>query len=268
MPSPDVEEGLLEKKEGDREPDHEASAPIIDVAQLENDDLQAGDSDNSSQYRLLPLFAGVVVPFAILLAIPSVTARWYVRTGEKGDVLESAPNPKLLEAGMILSLVCGVLANACLVVRFAERAIKAMTVLTIVFLSIHGASFFCVLSLSHTPVVPPDVLNIVALTIFGIRGRFDDGFVYGQPFWMTLCSTIISTITNLALIVDYIRMSNFASKGSGLTRKQRTLVIVGIILLAYVAFGALVQCFMLKLSFIDALYFTVATIEAVGECRA
>ena len=82
---------------------------------------------------------------------------------------------------------------------------------------------------------------------------------------MTVCSTIISTTTNIALVVDYFRISSFTSKGSGLTRKQRTLVVISIVLLTYIAFGALVQSFILKLSFIDALYFTVATIETVGK---
>jgi hypothetical protein len=113
--------------------------------------------------------------------------------------------------------------------------------------------------------VPSDVVNIATLAVFGIQRRVDDGFTYGQPFWMTVCSTIISTTTNIALVVDYLRISSFTSKGSGLTRKQRTLVVISIVLLTYIAFGALIQSFILKLSFIDALYFTVATIETVGK---
>lgn len=142
MTSPDTGDEIREEKAG--EVDHEANTPTVD-------ELAAEDShDSESEYRLLPLFAGVVVPFSILLAIPSVTAKWYVRTGEKGDVVESADNPRLLEAGMIISLVCGVLANACLAVRFAERAIKVMTLLAIVLLTIHGVYLSYNLAVSST----------------------------------------------------------------------------------------------------------------------
>lgn len=52
--------------------------------------------------------------------------------------------------------------------------------------------------------------------------------------------------------------------GSGLTRKQRALVIIVIVLLVYIAFGALVNSLILNLNFIDGLYFTVVTIETIG----
>ena len=52
--------------------------------------------------------------------------------------------------------------------------------------------------------------------------------------------------------------------GSGLTRRQRSLVVVVIILLSYIAFGALVNTFTIHLTFVNALYFTVVTIETIG----
>jgi potassium channel subfamily K len=55
---------------------------------------------------------------------------------------------------------------------------------------------------------------------------------------------------------------------SGLTEKQRSLTIIIIVLLCYVAFGAAVHTALLSLSFIDALYFTVVCIETVGECTS
>ena len=54
------------------------------------------------------------------------------------------------------------------------------------------------------------------------------------------------------------------SPGSGLTRKQRALMIIVIVLLVYVAFGALINSLLLHLSFIDGLYFTVVSIETIG----
>jgi len=52
--------------------------------------------------------------------------------------------------------------------------------------------------------------------------------------------------------------------GSGLTDKQRSLVIIVIVLLCYIALGALILSVMLKLSFIDALYLAVVSIETIG----
>lgn len=95
--------------------------------------------NGSPTYRVLPIFSGLLVPFAILLAIPSLTDRWYIRTGENHVVIESQPNPWLLITSTSVSMACAILACACLVVRFAERAVKSMTLLAIAFLTVHGA---------------------------------------------------------------------------------------------------------------------------------
>lgn len=118
--------------------------------------------------------------------------------------------------------------------------------------------------------------------MFGVEHRFNDGFTYGQSFWLTVCSTAASTITNVTIIVDFVRTPDFAHRGafelvsfsrtiyqgnhtgSGLTRKQRALMIIVIILLVYIAFGALVNSLIQDLHFIDGLYFTVVTIETIG----
>lgn len=65
-----------------------------------------------------------------------------------------------------------------------------------------------------------------------------------------------------------------------MTRKQRSLVIIVIVLLCYIAFGALINSFLIvseivvysfhhlnslqHLDFIDALYYTIVSIETVG----
>jgi len=90
-------------------------------------------------YRTLPIFSGIMIPFSIMLSIPGLTGHWYVRTGDDNAVLESRPNPLLLDLATGLSVGCGVLACASLVVRFAERRIRLMTLLSITFLTLHGA---------------------------------------------------------------------------------------------------------------------------------
>ncbi|KAL4264001.1 two pore domain potassium channel family protein [Pleurotus pulmonarius] len=202
-------------------------------------------NDYLPNYRYTPILSGVVIPFAILLEIPGLTEHWYIRTVDHKTV-ESRANPTILDIGMAISMTIGLLANICLVLRFLERRVKVMTICCIVFLTIH------------------DTINITAVTIFGVQRRFDDGFTYGQAFWSIVCSTIASTLTNVTLIVDFLRTNDFENSGNGLTRKQRSLVIVVIVLMCYIALGALVHSYLLQLSFINALYFSVVTIETVG----
>ncbi|KAF9236056.1 hypothetical protein BU15DRAFT_89330 [Melanogaster broomeanus] len=196
-------------------------------------------------YRYAPIISGIVIPFSILLEIPGLTDRWYIRT-DGATIVETRPNPVVLGIGLGFSMACALLANACLIMRFLEKRVKTMTILCTVFLSIH------------------DIINIVAVVIFGVEHRFNDGFTYGEPFWMTVCSTVASSVTNVTLIIDLIRTPDFDRSGSGLTRRQRSLVIIIIVLFCYIALGALVNSILLKLSFINGLYFTVVSIETIG----
>lgn len=68
--------------------------------------------------------------------------------------------------------------------------------------------------MSVTKNVSADVINIICVIIFGVEHRFDDGFIYGQAFWMTVCSTSVSSFTNVTLIVDLIRTPEFATSGT------------------------------------------------------
>ncbi|EDR12585.1 tandem pore domain K+ channel [Laccaria bicolor S238N-H82] len=203
-------------------------------------------SESSPTYRILPIFSGIVVPFSILLDIPSLSGHWYVRTGPNSETIETRPNPRLLNVAMAVSMAFALFACICLVIRFTERAVKLMTILAIISLTAH------------------DVISIIAVTAFGIGHRDDDGFTYGQSFWMALCATFSSTVTNVTLLIDYAWTKNFSKSGSGLTHKQRSLVIIVIVLLCYIALGALVLSVMMKLNFIDALYLAVVSIETIG----
>ena len=119
-----------------------------------------------------------------------------------------------------------------LIIRFLERRIYGMTVAAILCLIIH------------------DVINFATVTVFSVIHRFDDGFTYSQAFWMTVCSTIASFITTITLLLDYFCTPNFAKSGSGLTRKQRSLVIIFMVLLAYLAIGALVYTYLLQIEYV------------------
>jgi potassium channel subfamily K len=59
-----------------------------------------------------------------------------------------------------------------------------------------------------------DVIIIPIVTAFGIIHRVDDGFTYGQSFWFSVCSTIVSSVTNITLVVDYVTTKDFANSGT------------------------------------------------------
>ena len=94
-------------------------------------------TDQSQTYRILPIIAGILIPVSALLSIPSLTSHWHAQTN--GNVALEAHRSPLHVIAMSLSMACSVLANICLVLRFAERSIKKMTLLCIFLLSMNGS---------------------------------------------------------------------------------------------------------------------------------
>ncbi|KAG8923479.1 hypothetical protein FRC01_012708 [Tulasnella sp. 417] len=208
----------------------------------------AGDKEANEfipNYRYMPILSGVLSPFAILLEIPGFTEHWYIRT-ENHQVVEVRENPPIVMIAMGFSMACGLIANIALIARFLERRVKLNTWLAMIVLVIH------------------DIINIIVVTVFGIIHRFDDGFTYGEAFWMCVCSTIFSVTVTATLAYDLITTPEFAKSGSGLTRKQRSLVIMVMILLCYIALGSLAFAELIGLTFQDGLYYTVVSIETIG----
>ncbi|KAI5121123.1 hypothetical protein M0805_002795 [Coniferiporia weirii] len=212
---------------------------------LQTDGDGSDDSEHPENHRLLPIISGIVIPFSILLEIPGLTEHWYIITENNATVF-SRKNSALLDVGLSISMTCALIANIAIISRFLEKKVRTSTLIAIVALSIH------------------DIINIVAVTIFGVIHRFNDGFTYGQSFWFTVCSTVASVVTNATLIVDYVRTPDFARSSSGLSRRQRSLVIVVMILLVWIALGSLVNSLLMDLSFIDGMYYTVVVIETIG----
>ncbi|KAG8923317.1 hypothetical protein FRC02_011224 [Tulasnella sp. 418] len=208
-------------------------------------DPDADSGEFIPNYRYLPILSGILSPFAILLEIPALTEPWYIRT-EGNKTVETRSNPMVLEAGMAVSMAFAVIANTALIMRFLEKRVKVMTIICMLFLILH------------------DIINIIAVTVFGVVHRHDDGFTYGEAFWITVCSTIASIVATVTLGWDLWHTPDFAKSGSGLTRKQRSLIILVMILITYIALGSLVYAVVMDLTFQDGLYFTVVSIETIG----
>lgn len=89
-------------------------------------------------YRTLPIISGLIIPFSILLEIPGLTDDWYIRT-DGNVVIESRPNPVLLDVGLGVSMFFALVANISLICRFLDKGpVFVTTIITIACLTIHG----------------------------------------------------------------------------------------------------------------------------------
>lgn len=142
-----------------------------------------------SSYRVLPVIAGLVIPFSILLEIPGLTDSWYIRTNGN-IVVESRRNSAGYEVMLAISMFFAVAANVSLICRFLDKgSVLATTLITMASLTIHGNGPLQSFVFDH---VSPhaDAINIIVVVIFGVAHRFDDGFTYGHGYWMTGMLTV------------------------------------------------------------------------------
>ena len=91
-----------------------------------------------STYRTLPVIAGLVIPFSILLEISGLTDNWYTPTS-RSDAGETRNSPIGLDAMLAISMFFAVVANVSLICRFLEKGpVLATTLVTVTSLTIHG----------------------------------------------------------------------------------------------------------------------------------
>ncbi|KDQ56001.1 hypothetical protein JAAARDRAFT_208252 [Jaapia argillacea MUCL 33604] len=198
---------------------------------------------NAPNYRTTPIVSGLVVPFSILLELPGLADGCYVcpTSGSAGQ--NKSP---ILEAGLAVSMACIIIANICLIARFMETKVRTSTSLAIAALTIH------------------DAVNIIIISTSAVKHGSDHRFTFSKDFWSTVCSTMLSLTSNITLVVDFVRTPEFAKSGSGLTHKQRALVTIVMVFMLQIGFCALINSLLMGLSFLDALYFTVVTVETIG----
>ena len=102
------------------------------------------DSSDSASYSLLLTFS-LFSRIRVLLEIPGLTAIWYVRLADSNStVLETQPNPIVLDVALAISMALGACANVALVVRFLERYCYRSTIIAMLCLTVHD--IMCVYS--------------------------------------------------------------------------------------------------------------------------
>jgi potassium channel subfamily K len=120
----------------------------------------------------------------VLLEVPGLTAHWYIKTqgeGALGPIVDVQPNSPFIDGSTAVSMAFGVLANLALVSRFLEKKPYISTLIAIGSLTAH------------------DLLNVAIVLNFGIVHRINDGYTYGEAFWLTTASSIFSVICNITL---------------------------------------------------------------------
>lgn len=121
------------------------------------------------------------------------------------------------------------------------------SVTTIVFLSVHMA------------------VNGVALTVFGVEHAQPDGFVLSTAFWLTAASSCVALAAVVCLFVDGLATGWYVRGGTGISSKQRSLVITFDFFVALLLVGSVVYHFLLpNVTFLDTVYLCIQSVLTVG----
>ena len=202
---------------------------------------------------MAPLMACILGPLSILLNIPALTQRWRVYvTNDK--VIDSIPDPSLNIILSACSLVCEVFANAILMLRFSNIALRITTPLSLVLWIAKVA--FCL----------GNYLEFVA--IHPQRGQ---DWIYSEAFWIGIASMVISgiVIIFLSLNLTIAPVKRHLGIHERAIQEQHRLAHRGfmfrvLILVVSMGFGSLAFSKLEGFSFITGLYLVTASILTVG----
>jgi hypothetical protein len=84
------------------------------------------------------------------------------------------------------------------------------------------------------------ILNIITLSIFAVRHSQPDGFVLSTAFWLTASSACVAFVVLVCLGIDFFLTDRFRTRGTGLSGKQRSLVVSFTLFLAVCCVSSIV----------------------------
>lgn len=203
-----------------------------------------------SNYRMLPLMIGCIVPVSILINVPSITSPWvgvdiYNSTTMEWEDTKEIDTPRWMSSMVVVALVMAIICNICVLFRFLERHIWHSTILSLITASAQ------------------DVLSIGAIIPFCILYP-PSKYVYLEGFWTMIASMAFSLTATVLMSIDLHSTPNFRLQGSGVTHKQRILIAEAMTLCFYLAIGAMIFIYIEKWTFSDSMFFVLVSITTIG----
>ncbi|KAF8594432.1 voltage-gated potassium channel [Ceratobasidium sp. AG-I] len=192
---------------------------------------------------IAPLTAAIIAPLAVLLDIPALTEKWYIRNGEP----QSDPLASLILSG--LSLGFSIFANALLVVRFSLRDENNGWIATQV-------SILCW--------IIKVVTAIVNLVVFGALTRNQPSFSYAEGFWSAVISLLAAGIILALLLFRWAIKPKDASYQHQIDAAGRHFMLLNTSLIALIAFSALIFSKIEDWTYLQGVYFMTVTLITVG----
>ncbi|KAJ9086494.1 Potassium channel [Entomophthora muscae] len=194
------------------------------------------------ELRYLPMLVGAISPISIIMSLPPLTGSWITFDGKERKNNKGLELTVLVSVAVLFALV----ANLCLLFRFMERRIVLNTFLSVVGYTLHAAFMF------------------VPIGYFYFTENKHPQEKFTGDFWAGASVSGISLVLACLLVIDYFQNNRLRLRGSGVSSKQRTLVLFCIFVTMWSTFGAMVFSFVEKWSFTRGVYFTLVTMTTIG----
>jgi hypothetical protein len=150
-----------------------ARRPSVTEPSITSEAAELARAEAASWAQMTPLMAATLGPMSVLLGIPSLTQRWHgyllippVLANGASNFVE-LPDPPLNLALAGVSVLCEVIGNALLILRFSNFHTKITTWASYAFW------------------IAKVILGIANYVQFGIAHPETDNIIYLQGFWVT-----------------------------------------------------------------------------------
>jgi hypothetical protein len=211
------------------------------------------DEEEDHEYyslRQLSILAGIISPVCVLLSIPPLTGDWITDPDEdyivSSSVSQFSPNSNILSqlyTGLFF-LIC---AQISLILRFFDCRIILNTWISIIGYLINA------------------ILTTSSIIYFNRDLQIPDGKVLSDEYYSTYASITLSFASFLILVIDYFKNNGLRrGKGGGLSRNQRILILVFILVTIWTIVGALTMRAFQNYTFVRGIYFSLVTMTTIG----